>query len=364
MSLIVARRNGGNMYIVSDTKLTYPANEYPNQSVASPKEGIIKATIINHQICISFAGEVDAAEKAIRICRQLDFRINEIIEYLLRVNKETNGKTEFIACIGFPEYKIYEIKNLTLREVDAAWIGSNAAFSIFQEKALENNSTSKDAQSILDSAMDYVLNNGKIPEVNGFRVSVSNEGNFFHYRNYMNTRMPARTYTTTGNGFHVLDIYGSAQEGGYSVALYENEGRYDMVAIHVRQGEFGILYEINDGALLRPKIIPNVDEHEFSDLLFSKFGIKASALFSSLQKSYFRRGNKQYALKDFKKAIEFYEIGLSQNEDSLRAVLSFNKGLALLQLNRVNEACIDFDIAVKIDSTFELRVRNALSRLI
>lgn len=360
MSLIVARKSGSLIHVVSDTKLTYPEEKFPNKSLAAPLDGVIKTTILNPQICIAFAGEYEAAEEAIKICRRYDIMISDIKEHLLTVNKVTDGKTEFILCVGFPEYSIYEIKSMKITQCLSAWIGSSSAFNIFQEKALQPRTTPKTVDSILDEAMDHVLKSGLAPEVNGYRVSVTNDGNFFHYKNYMATNMPSHTYTLKANQFAVIDIYGTAEEGGYSVSFSENEGRHDMVAIHVRQGEFGVLYEIKNGGLLWPTVISNVDEHEFNDMLQSRFGIRSPVLFSSLQRSYFIRGNKHFAATDYNKAVTYYELGLKQNEESLRSALLFNKGFALLKLDRINEACEEFIKAAKIDHKLETLIQKLL----
>jgi tetratricopeptide (TPR) repeat protein len=360
MSLIVAKKNGSLIYIVSDTKLTFPEDKFPNKSLAAPSDGVIKTTILNPQVCIAFAGEVEPAEAAIQVCRRYDFMVSSIKEHLLNVNNTTAGKTEFILCVGFPEYLIYEIKNMKIIQTNSSWIGSKSAFSIYQEKALDPQAASKKFDTILDEALDHVLKSSLAPEVNGFRVSVSNDGNFFHYKNYMATNMPSRTYSLKANQSSVIDIYGTAQEGGYSVSFCENEGRYDLVAIHVRQGEFGVLYEIKEGGLLRPKVISDVDEHEFNDILHSRFGIRPQVAYSSLQNSFLKRGNKSFGAEDYNKAVTLYDMGLKQNENSLRAALLFNKGLALLKLDRVNEACEEFDKAVKIDNTLQGLIQKVI----
>jgi hypothetical protein len=360
MSLIVARKNAVVFHLVSDTKLTFPEELFPNRALASPDDGVLKITILNPHLCIAFAGDVDPADEAIKVCRRYGHMINEIKMHLLSVNKSTIGKTEFILCVGFPEYTLYEIKNEEINEVSFAWIGSKSAFSIFQENALNEKNISKNLGSVLDDSIEYVIQSGRSPEVNGFRVSVSNEGNFFHFENYMTTSMPSRTYTFKENQHHIIEVYGTAQEGGYSVSFCENGGRHDIVGIHIRQGEFGVLYEIKNEGLLWPKVISNVDEHEFNEILYSRFGIKANVLFSSLQKSYLNRGNRSFANNDLVNAVFFYDKGLSENEDFLRPVLFYNKGLALLKMDRFNEACGEFSKASKLEQKFEELIRNVL----
>lgn len=361
MSLIVARKKAAHIYLVSDTKLTFPEEKFPDKALAAPGDGVIKIAILHHHVCIAFAGDdYEPAEKAIMYCRRNQLMPSKIKEHLFAINKQTKGKVEFIVCVGFPEYAIYEIKDMKLIQTETAWIGSHNGFSVFQENALPNMSGNKKFDTILDEAMEHVLKSGRVPEVMGFRVAVSNEGNFFHYKNYMSTAIPPRTYTFNGSGSHIIEVYGTPQEGGYSVAFCENEGRYDMAAIHVRQGEFGVLYEMLNEGLLWPTVVPYVDEHEFNDILLSRFGIQAPVFFSSLQRSFFNRGNKSFANKDFNKAISLYDLGLQEKEETLRPHLLYNSGLAILQLDRYNEAYERFDKAVKLDKNFEPAVQKIL----
>lgn len=364
MSLIVAKKIGNDIHFYGDTKLTYPENEHPNQPLAAPKEGVIKICIINEQLCIAFAGEVDAAEQAIKYCRyRHDLTSHEIKDYLLTIVQKQNNKTEFILGIGFPHFTIYEIKNSVARESSSAWIGSQKGFNIFQENALDKNNTSKKPDTIICESLDYVIKSGNVPEVNGFIVHAANESGAFRYHGYMQTSIPPRTYTFKGSGGHILEVYGTAQEGGYSVSFCENEGRSDMAAIHVRQGEFGVLYELKNQALLWPTVINNVDEHEFNDILREKYNLNPPAIFSPLQPSLLRRGNKFALQKDFINALNFYNLGLSEKDYNLRPVLLFNKGITLLYLNRFNEACIELDKAVKLNPKFEKLAQEAIQSI-
>jgi len=69
MSLIVAKKEGGNIYIVSDTKLTNPENLNRVEMVAPEEFSAIKIIIINPHISIAFAGEISYAKDAIAFCR-------------------------------------------------------------------------------------------------------------------------------------------------------------------------------------------------------------------------------------------------------------------------------------------------------
>jgi hypothetical protein len=362
MSLIIARKSGTHIYLVSDTKLTYPQELFPEKALAAPGDGVIKVAIIDPHVCIAFAGnDYKPAEEAIGYCRRNQLLPSEIKKHLLSINLHTGKNVEFILCIGFPEYAIYEIKNGQILQTNSSWIGSNEGFTMFQEFALADRNNKKKFDTIMDEGLEYVMQSGRVPEVNGFKVAVTNQANFFHYKNYMSTKMPSRTHTFSGSGSHIIKVYGTAQEGGYAVSFCENEGRNDMAAIHVRQGQFGVLYEMKKESLLWPTVIKDVDEHEFNDILFSRFGIKAVVLFSSLQTSYFNRGNKCMANQEFHKALSFYTLGLEQEEEHLRPQLLFNSGVALIKLDRINEACEQFMKAGKMEPKLELMIQKILS---
>ena len=366
MSLIVAKRDGNNIYIVSDTKLTYSSEVrgHTQLKTAAPNEGVIKCIIINECLCISYAcDDISEAEKAIKKCRELSHRIDKILEHLLRINIDTKNSIEFVVCISsHPFYKIYEIKNLKQKEVPNGWLGSNKGYNLFQEKIYNLKIRDKENEnnlSHLGSAMDEVIKSGKDPSVNGFRISVSNRSGCFEYESYMSTAFPERPIQIkSGQAFAIT--HGTAQEGGYTFTIFPSKANYNIIALHVLQGHFGILYKTENGGLLKPKIIPDVDEHEFAEITKKKYGISPWGFTSSLQKSYLERGNKCFTLKEFPKAIEYYDLGLKQNETTFLADLYFNKGLSFLNLRNIREALLAFNEAKKINNAFAIRINQVL----
>lgn len=357
MSLVVAKREGNEIYIVSDTKLSRPLETYPELLTAPPDKGIIKSVIINEHICISFVcDDIDVAEIAIRECRKIYNNVSKILNYLLELNIEKNNEIEFIVCISLgPIQEIYEVRIGKKQKTPYCWIGSQKAYSIFQEKLHEWKPGEKKKPSDLSIGMDGVIKSGKDETVNGFTIAVTNRNSFFEY--VANVSMAIVPQTIQGN--HVI-THGTASEGGYTLHIFPSKNRYDVLAIHILQGNFGILYEIEKESLLRPTIVRDVDEIEFSEITESKYGIKPFAYTSSFQKSYFERGNKAFLKHDFPVAIDFYNLGLKDSETTLKAALYFNKGLALLNLRKINQAIFEFNEAIKLDRTYEERVKNAL----
>ena len=135
MSLIVAKKQNNQIYIVSDTKLTNPNNLNRIDLVAPEEFSAIKIVNINPFVSISFAGEISYAKQAIATCRKLDNNINRILDYLLQTNITSNNATEFIVCINLPTFFIYEIKNI---EDTTFWGSKNLVYDIVSLYAKEN----------------------------------------------------------------------------------------------------------------------------------------------------------------------------------------------------------------------------------
>jgi hypothetical protein len=357
MSLVIAKKDGSKIYVVSDTKLTNPNNLNRIKLEAPEEFGAIKTVIINPFISISFAGDVSNAKKAIAVCRKLDYKINDIINHLLETNIQSGNTTEFIVCISLPPFHIVEIKDSKFRSTVSAWIGNIEGFNEFQRNYVSSNKS--DLQTKMDDSLTAVIESN-VQGINGFLIGVTNEGQQFSYKQYVKSYGPSRTYT--GSGTHFLDVYGTVQEGCYTVHIYSNE-QSDVLAVHVRQNRYGLIYSNKDDGYLEPDVYKDVDEHEFNEITEAKHGMRPMGIISSAQKSYFERGNKAGAKREFEKAIEFYDLGLRVNENSLIGHLYFSKGVCQFYLRRFNEATQSFNEAVKIDKSFQPKVFNFISQL-
>jgi hypothetical protein len=354
MSLIVAKKEGDYIYIVSDTKLTNTDN-LNREKLPGPEEfSAIKTVILNPWICISFAGYTGDANKAIAECRKMSNRVNDIIKRLLEVNINSNNCTEFIVCVNIPPFLIFEIKGSKCETTSSAWIGSNDGFNEFQKIFLS--SEKDDLLSKMEDGLSAVIES-YVKGVNGFMIAVTNKAQHFAYQQSMKTYMPARTYT----GNHVLDVYGLVQEGGYTLNIFTND-RNDVLAVHIRQNKYGLIYTSKNGGYLEPEIFRDVDEHEFNEITEQRHNMKPLFIMSSQQKSYLERGNRAFLNNDFNKAIKFYNLGLAVDEIALKANLHFQKGLCLFSLSKFNEGANTFYEAVKIDRSYQPLVLQYLSQ--
>ncbi len=355
MSLVVAKKEKNRIYIVSDTKLTYPVEIFPEKKLSSPKEGIIKSTITNPHICISFAGETEGVDDLIKKCRVFKDELDKIKKTIFQFHKAKNAKTEFILCVThYPFYAIYEIKNLQCKETSSSWIGDDNGFNEFQKywHDLKVSQPNQDTQYIMEKALESVIESNIALSVNGFVISLSNEKNYFEYKSYISAYMPGRVLTSR---ISVL-TYGTAQEGGYNVHIFPSNRDSSVLAIHIQQGNFGIIYHAKNNDLLRPEIISDVDEFEFAEITKLKYDVVPIGATCSQQKSYFERGNKAFERKDYNLALEYYERGISAKESALLAILNYNKGIALFYLGRHSESMQAFYNAVKLDNSFHNKV--------
>ena len=354
MSLIIAHRTGQKIFIIGDTKLTDspilpdPSRLDRSQMVSDPRDGVIKITVLGPQLAIAFAGESDTANEAIKACRSL--RIDQILALLKEKNIASNSNVEFIVAIGYPHFKLVEIKDGRItHDPEQSWIGSKDGFSLFQQSIFsqkEKDTENKhDYPTKAQQALRDVIESSTVPEVNGFMITVTNDTNAFQYQESVS--MSVLPTTITGPGVFVIG-HGTAQAGGYSVNICPYTPRPDIVPVHVLQGDIGVIYQSKDGSLLYPEILANIDATEFEEILRDRFGIPIRYHISSPIKSYLRRGQKAAAEHNLGTAIDFYKKALAEPETDLKAEINFNLALALFHSKRFQESIAYAQAALKL----------------
>jgi hypothetical protein len=233
MSLIVVRKQENQIFIVGDTKLTFPDARNPGEKVATPLDSVIKSTILNRHLCLCFAGDYDdSVDDIIRQCRALKMNYQTMLEILLKYNIETRHKTEFILCYSMMKIgRVWSIKNgLKTMEDHGCWIGSIDGFSQFQECYSQVQKT--DMHAMRKDAFSKILVNPKDPGVSGFLISASNISSFFEYDCFVQAYFQDRRYDENspyrvGKGHFVL-TYGTAAEGGYNVYLMPSSRNHEV----------------------------------------------------------------------------------------------------------------------------------------
>jgi hypothetical protein len=383
MSLIVARKEGNQIAIVSDTKLTYPNHEVKGQK-DNPTEGIIKTIILSPDLCISFAGEIDHAENALK---EIDNNCNhnDVIAILYKHHKISNQETEFLVCSGKPSPIIHKIKDNESKEVHSSWLGDKNTFNSFQEsmmgtrKAKKNEKTNQtkskaaivitemnlsfevDMQvklfSQMSSAMDEVIEDSNIDSVGGFKVTVVYKEKFDFVKYGKLYRGNVELF---GIGSHVIG-HGLAKEGAYSINFIGASNDFKTVALHVRQGNFGLIYTRNNNGLLRPNLY-QFDEVDFIDYVKEKFNLIAAFGTQDRIKKYLNDAKVAFDNKDFYKAKDTFDKALNEATGKKKAEILFYKGICLLNLRNMTSAMQTFQQAIDLDSSYQQKVMQVLAQ--
>ena len=151
MTLVVARKIGNSISVVSDTILTHPhAGRMPLG------QGVLKTTIISPGLCVSFAGAVDCADTTLR---SLGFKedyiadIADIVEHFLGWHRKTEQRADYILAFGPPHSRLVVVKKGVAEDTSSAWIGSQTAFSRFQNYMLEQSQADLPHRPLPDTAV-------------------------------------------------------------------------------------------------------------------------------------------------------------------------------------------------------------------
>jgi hypothetical protein len=381
MSLIVARKEALSIIIVSDTKLSMPKERQGDRGdkIGLPSSGVIKTAIINSDTAISFAGGEDHAEEALQRIKD-STSLSDILAILLQAHLESCEATDFIVAVGGLAPTLYEVKNSAFCEVEAAWIGSWNAFSLFQAfmqgtvKSERSNfitiepswAAGAPSFALLPKAMDYVIDSEQIPEVGGFRVSVVLTKDGFQYVSYAHTYFSERPITVKVpkgvKSFTFPITHGTATDGGYSVNFFRSTD-VRHAGLHILQGNFGIIYKRTTGGLMRPEIVPNIDEVDFVDYAEDNFGIGPSMVTQSRGQKCLAAGDESFARKNFEAALAWYEKALRKLRGKERAVFCYRKAVTLANLKRYPEVPMMLKEAIDMDADYNKPCYELLDKI-
>ncbi len=377
MSLIVCRKETEALLIVSDTKLTYMKEYYPNKQTGHPSDGVIKTIIVNPNLCVSFAGDIETAEKGIKQIG-LNADLSSILQLLKNVS--VDNKTEFIVCSSIPEVKIHEIKNSNYSEVQSSWIGSQNAFNKFQgylhdQIKVVQPSFIKIEQSLtkefselgkLSGAFDKVINDPSVPEVDGFKVKVALHEGKFKYQGYLNSYLGHMEIkldqSMIGQKICIRHGHGTSREGSYTVNFFDSNSNFNHVGIHILQGNLGIVYSRTDNGLLRPKIF-QMDEVDFVDFAKKEFDMHPTGTTQDRESKYYQQAHEFIKVKDFANAIKYYDKVLSVKKGSMEAIAHYEKGISLLNLKKLQDGIIEIQKAINIDSSLQKEAMKLMTKL-
>jgi hypothetical protein len=352
MSLIVAGFDNGSLTIVSDTKLTYP-NDRNNDNrwlknhvpFGAVETSVLKSMLINEFICVSFAGDSMFAEQAIKLikCNESPAQIADL---LLEWHRFSNSKTDFILCFILSVPEVYLIKNQSIEKVvdRVAWIGDDKAYSKFQEGRLGGNQTFVDA-------MDNVISSARIPTVGGFKTVIRVDQGKFTYGTSVEMHREPMTFRLQAGVPQIIG-HGTAEDGAYTLHFLGASDDFRQVAFHVKQGNFGVLYDRVDDGLLRPTIVSNVDEVDFCDYLKDKYELSPRLLTQDRFHKFFSDGLWAYNSGNFLKAVTSFKKALKERGELQNVELLFYVGVCLHCLKEPAQALEFFRKVVSIDASY------------
>lgn len=279
MTLVVALKSDEEIRIFSDTKITNP-----QKPLKGMENSTLKAVILNHNVCVCYAGNVGRGHSAIQKLYsqiELNFDLEEVLAFLQKQNVEGEGDTDFILASLTPKPSLYKIQNGIIdREVQTAWIGEKEGFSTLQMYrskvpplpfANENPSPAKMADDIWKTkkAMERIIEGTIHKGISEFLIEVGTGNNGFYYEKNSLSFPP-----TLKPNQDIFDNYRevAAASGSFTYTiLTPSESGVGAVGIHIYQGNFGALlypkYNVN------PIVFRNVNELEFKEKVCTEFNI-------------------------------------------------------------------------------------------
>ena len=387
MSLVVSRKEGDIIYFVSDTKLQYPANVLSgtvspmNINTGKRVHGTIKTVIINKSTCISFAGAVDLAHQTLQqIPEQIG--LTELIE-ILTSNSQSN-EVEFLIGSLNPT-RLFKIKaGVCLEEAQSSWIGCSKAFARFQGYFLGDlrpiiaGSSSVIIQPAIpgtknffniSSTFDDVILDPEVDSVGGFKVLVASVDGAFRYigynKGYGGSKMIDFSKMEPGIPYP-LNTFNVA-EGSYNIHFFHSLNNFRVLAVHIQEGPFGIVYWREKGGLFIPHPV-KMDEERFIRLTTSNFGVSPGndTQIKSKSLDLLFEGDRHFQKQNYEEAIQRFDKVIFSSDDSneRRGLAFYKKAMALEKLGKKKEAHIELSKAIKESPRLNQYAKEFFQRLL
>jgi hypothetical protein len=217
MTLVVARMQDDDLFLVADSKVNDPKVIQQNSL-----DSILKIAILNPLVQLGYAGIIHYAEYVVREFYERKIsNLETLIPLLWDVHVKSNQQTDFILCTAIDaKPRIFLIKDGELtHDINNAWIGDIQAFEVYQQNFLSSN------EPDLKTKMKYALDSVSL------RQSVDSVGLFttctlldYKEHNHPIFVYEVETYSYNGASLLILEgetielQYGSAEDGSYSIS--------------------------------------------------------------------------------------------------------------------------------------------------
>jgi tetratricopeptide (TPR) repeat protein len=145
------------------------------------------------------------------------------------------------------------------------------------------------------------------------------------------------------------------------VNFFDSYNSSQFAGAHFLQGNFGIIYEKQNGGLLRPFMFKDIDESDFVDQVKNTYNIRPTMLVDSRNVKYLNLGRKAFQQGDFTSAFEWFEKSTKNALGYSGADAFYHKGLTLMNLGKYQDAAIAFQEAIRLHSSFQNKAFAAMS---
>ena len=284
MTLVVARLKDGVISAVSDTGISF------NEKVFRPEQQIPKLCILSPDLAVGFAGDSKAGIDALSAFPHGRKSYEEVTHYFLGVNKNMNGKVDFlILCNKSIPKMVKIIDGLVRSQLGAGWIGDKPGFEVLQE---QTNITRAREVSIVEIEQIYstepadmappmarmiyglrrVIYNNRAPWVSGFCVALNSAGGAFRYRNYGVLLGPSgklRWQLATPAQLHLNEV------NAYADACFASkpDDACQALAYHFLRGKITYMFHGLKGMPLSNAVVKRGNLKDFQTQTSQDFGI-------------------------------------------------------------------------------------------
>ncbi len=274
MTLVVARRNEGRIYMVGDTNFT-PENSGGRDGQLHFIGGL-KIVVLHPGAVIAFAHNTVSARHAIEgiHSRGVDlFDKNAVLDYLLghhqsSLQRGADAMVEFIAAFELDDQitELFLIKNGNVEWVDAGYIGSDIAYNRFLHHQHQLGATLPTplALDIAMQALDAVIRDPDptLQAVDGFTIGLrqsADEG----FRYVQRVTVEGRPKPVRAGPMAPV-TFGGAPDGANEWSIGSSPGdRFGVLTAFCNTGSFGAIYR--PALNFEPRIVRNCTSKDLVD---------------------------------------------------------------------------------------------------
>ena len=271
MTLVVARIIENQIKILSDTKITDPSGTGQGLS-----NHILKAVIINPNLCICFAQTISKALRAIKeitIYGDSQNELDRVLMFFLEKHREGNNDPDFIIAALKPHPSLHRISQGEMISTPATWIGNKDAFEDYQKHyqyVSQLKELPEDISLCMEFAIRHLIDEAIYDDIGDFVIGVTSSPEGFSYINYT-SGISAIRISPTGESDSISSQTAAMGGNSYSVVTPRKVG-IGAIGLHFYQGKFGaILYPTKNE---KPIIYANVTMDQFKLKVLEDFGFE------------------------------------------------------------------------------------------